>query len=86
MVFHYLFENNICVTESAIIATIHCPDVGYCLFGISIVTYIPYHVSCTSLIVIVSYWVVPFFCSLIYSPRSLYPIGILYASYYVLLD
>ena len=27
-----------------------------------------------------------FLCSLIYSPRSLYPIGILYASYYVLLD
>ena len=46
------------VTESTIIATIHCPDVGYCLFGISLVTHIPYHVPCIFLIVIVSYWVV----------------------------
>ena len=46
------------VTESTIIATIHCPDVGYCLFGISLVTHILYHVPCTFLIVIVSYWVV----------------------------
>ena len=38
---------NIHITESTIIATIHCPDVGYCLFGISLVTHIPYHVSCT---------------------------------------
>ena len=46
------------VTESTIIATIHCPDVGYCLFGIPLVTHIPYHVHCTFPIVIVSYWVV----------------------------
>ena len=46
------------VTESTIIATIHCPDVGYCLFGNPLVTHIPYHVPCTFLIVIVSYWVV----------------------------
>ena len=46
------------VTESTIIATIHCPDIGYCLFGISLVMHIPYHVPCTFLIVIVSYWVV----------------------------
>ena len=52
------------VTESTIIATIHCPDVGYCLFGISLVTHILYHVPCTFLIVIVSYWVVPSFARL----------------------
>ena len=52
------------ITESTIITTIHCPDVGYCLFGISLVTYISYHVSCTFLIVIVSYWVVPSFARL----------------------
>ena len=52
------------VTESTIIATIHCPDIGYCLFGISLVTYIPYHVSCTFPIVIVSYCVVPSFARL----------------------
>ena len=46
------------VTKSTIIATIHCPDIGYCLFGISLVTYIPYHVPCTFLIVIIFYWVV----------------------------
>ena len=52
------------VTESTIIATIHCPDVGYCLFGISLVTHILYHVPCTFLIVIVSYWVVLSFARL----------------------
>ena len=52
------------VTESTTIATIHCPDVGYCLFGISLVTHIPYYVSCTFPIVIVSYWVVLFFARL----------------------
>ena len=46
------------VTESTIIATIHCPDIGYCLFGISLVMHIPYHVPCTFPIVIVAYWVV----------------------------
>ena len=46
------------VTESTIIATIHCPQVGYYLFGNPLVTHIPYHVSCIFLIVIVSYWVV----------------------------
>ena len=45
--------------KSTIIATAtHCPNVGYCLFVISLVTHIPYYVSCTLLIVIVSkYWV-----------------------------
>ena len=52
------------VTESTIIATIHCPNVGYGLFGISLVTYIPYHVPCTFPIVIVSYWVVLSFARL----------------------
>ena len=32
------------VTESTIIATIHCPDVGYCLFRNPLVTHISYHV------------------------------------------
>ena len=32
------------VTESTIIATIHSPDVGYCLFRNPLVTHIPYHV------------------------------------------
>ena len=32
------------VTESTIIATIHCSDVGYCLFRNPLVTHIPYHV------------------------------------------
>ena len=53
------------VTESTIIATIHCPDVGYCLFGNPLVTHIPDHVPCTFLIVIVSYWVVLFFICLL---------------------
>ena len=52
------------VTESTIIATIHCPDVGYCLFGISLVTHIPFHVPCTFPIVIVFYWVVLSFARL----------------------
>ena len=46
------------VTESTVIATIHCLDVGYYLFGISLVMHIPYHVPCTFPIVIVFYWVV----------------------------
>ena len=53
-----------CVTESTIIATIHCPDVGYCLFGISLVTHISYYVSCTFPIVIVSHSVVLSFARL----------------------
>ena len=32
------------VTESTIISTIHCPDVGYCLFANPLVTHITYHV------------------------------------------
>ena len=52
------------VTESTIIATTHCPDVGYCLFGISLVTHISYHVPCTFLVVIVSYWIVLSFARL----------------------
>ena len=32
------------VTESTIIATIHCPDVGFCLFRNPLVAHIPYHV------------------------------------------
>ena len=32
------------VTESIIIATIHCSDVGYCLSRNPLVTHIPYHV------------------------------------------
>ena len=32
------------VTESTIIATIHCSDVGYCLFRNPLVMHIPYHV------------------------------------------
>ena len=59
-----------CVTESTIIATIHCPDVGYSLFGNPLVTHIPYHVPCTILIVIVSYWVV---LSLVYLLAPLAP-------------
>ena len=43
--------------ESIIIATTHCPDIGYCLFGIHLVMHIPYHVLCTFSIAIVSYWV-----------------------------
>ena len=52
------------VTESTITATLHCPDVGYCLFGISLVTHISYHVPYTFPIVIVSYWVVLSFARL----------------------
>ena len=62
--FFYFFSVRGNVTESTIIATIHCPDVGYCLFRIFLVTHIPYHVSCTLTIVIVSYWVVPSFARL----------------------
>ena len=35
------YDATMYVTQSAIIATIHCSEVGYCLFGISLVTYIP---------------------------------------------
>ena len=52
------YRSTLPVTESTIIATIHCPYVGYCLFGISLVTHIPYYVPCTFPIAIVSYWVV----------------------------
>ena len=48
------------VTESTIIATIHWPDIRYCPFRNPLVTYIPYHVPCTFLIVIISHWVVLF--------------------------
>ena len=37
-------ERIVDVTESAIIATIHCSDVGYCLSRNPLVTHIPYHV------------------------------------------
>ena len=60
----YFFSVKGNITESAIIATIHCPDVGYYLFGISLVTYIPYHVSCTFPMVIVSFWVILSFARL----------------------
>ena len=76
----------LCVTESTIIATIHCPDVGYCLFGISLVTHIPYYVPCTFPIVIVSCWVVLSFVRLFTPLAPCTQIRILYASYYVLLD
>ena len=33
------------VTESTVIATIHCSDVGYCLFRNPLVTHIPYYVT-----------------------------------------
>ena len=62
--FFYFFSVRGNVTESTIIATIYCPDVGYCLFGNSLVTHIPYHVSCIFSIVIVSYWVVLSFARL----------------------
>ena len=60
------------VTESTIIATIHCPDVGYYLFGISLVTHISYHLPCTFPIAIVSFWVVPSFARL-FTPLALVP-------------
>ena len=63
--FVYFFSVKGNVTESTIIATIHCPDVGYCLFGISLVTHISFLVPCTFPIVIVSYWVVPPFTRLL---------------------
>ena len=53
------------VTESTIMATIHCPDVGYCLFGIYRLTHIPYHVPCTFLIVLVFYLIVLAFARLL---------------------
>ena len=58
------------VTESTIIATIHCPDVGYCLFryplvSISLTIYLPYCYSFLSGIT--------FLISLISSLRSLVP-------------
>ena len=34
------------VTQSTIIATIHCSDVGYCLFRNPLVTHISYHLPC----------------------------------------
>src|SRR6201996_2761694 len=82
--FYFSVRGN--VTESTIIATIHCPDVGYCLFGISIVNanflpcslYLPY---CYSFLLGST-----FPCSPIFSPCPCTQIRILYASYYVLLD
>ena len=52
------------VTESTIVAIIHCPDIGYCLFGISLVAHILYRVPCTFLVLIISYWVVLSFARL----------------------
>ena len=40
----YFFSVRGNVMESTIIATIHCPDIWYCLFGIPLVTHIPYHI------------------------------------------
>ena len=42
LLFFFSVDGN--VMESNIIATIHCPDVGYCLFRNPLVTHIPYHV------------------------------------------
>ena len=42
--FSITHNNLLAVTESTIIATIHCSDVGYCLFRNPLVTHIPYHV------------------------------------------
>ena len=81
----YSYSRGPIVTESTIIPTIHCPDVGYCLFGNLLVTYIPYHAPCTSLIVIVSYWVLLSLVRLLAPLAPYAPIGILYASYCVLL-
>ena len=69
--FFYFFSVRGNVTESTIVTTIYCPDIGYCLFGISLVTHIPYHVLCTFPIVIVSYWVVLSFARLL--PSLLVP-------------
>ena len=67
--FFYFFSVRGNVTESTIMATIDCPEIGYCLFGISLVMHIPYHVPCTLPVVIVSYWVVPSFACL-FSPLA----------------
>ena len=72
--------------ESTIIATIHCPDVGYFLLENPLVTHIPHHVPSTFLIVIVSYWVVLSLVRLRAAFAPWYPFRILYASYYVLLN
>ena len=74
------------VMESTIIATIHCPDVGDCLFGNLLVTYIPYHIPCTFLIVIVSYWVVLSLVRLLVPLAPCTQLGYSMLSYYVLLD
>ena len=83
----YFFSVRGNVTQSTIVATIHCPDVGYCLFRNPLVTHIPYNVPCTILIVIVSYWVVLSFVFAHQAPFTpLNPIRIVHASYHVLLD
>ena len=58
------------VTESTIIATIHCLDVGYCLFRNPLVTHIPYHLPSLLLQFPIGYY---FLSQLISSPRSLVP-------------
>ena len=42
----------ITVRESTMITTIHCSDVGYCLFRTPLATYIPYHVFVPSLLLL----------------------------------
>ena len=63
------------VMESTSIATIHCPDVEHFLFVIPLVTHIPYHVPCTFLIVIVSYWVILFLVRILAHSWSRTPSG-----------
>ena len=60
----FIFSVKRNIMESTIIATIHFSDVGYCLFGISLVTHIPYHVPCIFPIVVVFDWVVLSFARL----------------------
>ena len=55
------------VTESTIIATIHCFDVGYCLFRNPLVTHIPYHVPSLLLQFPIGYY----FPQFAYQPSSL---------------
>ena len=61
---HLLALNtNPIIIESCTITAIYFPLMGYCLFGISLVTHISYQVSCIFLIIMVN-WIVLSFADL----------------------
>ena len=67
------------VTESIIIATIHCPQVGYYLFGNPLVTHIPYHIHQQKKFYLMYYIHIPLY-GLVIPPALIPPISPIFTS------